>query len=141
MTPDTAIRRQARDASPEWFPALGRRSSPISISPAPPPLFVLHGNTVRSVSAAADEPPRYGMLADFLAEQVFGRWALVLHYDLARGLRAFAGRDGKRLKEMVVRANKKVGDLSALRARIQPPRSRCSTASCRTTSWPPRKSA
>jgi hypothetical protein len=30
---------------------------------------------------------RPGALADFLAVQVFGRWDLVLHYDLARGLR------------------------------------------------------
>src|SRR6185436_4477883 len=56
----------------------------------------------------------YGVLAEFLAEQLFGRWSLVLHYDLGRGLRAFAGRDEKRLKEMVALANKKVGDLSAL---------------------------
>ena len=54
-------------------------------------------------------------LADFLAEQVFGRWDLVLYYDLARGLRVFAGRDGARLKEMVVRANEKVGDLASAR--------------------------
>ena len=54
------------------------------------------------------------MLAEFLAEQLFGRWSLVLHYDLGRGLRAFAGRDEQRLKDMVALANKKVGDLSAL---------------------------
>src|SRR6185436_188618 len=40
--------------------------------------------------------------------------SLVLHYDLGRGLRVFAGRDEKRLKEMVTLANKKVGDISAL---------------------------
>jgi SpoVK/Ycf46/Vps4 family AAA+-type ATPase len=57
----------------------------------------------------------YGSLVDFLAEQVFGRWDLVLYYDLARGLRAFAGRDAVRLKEMVVRANTTVGDLAATR--------------------------
>src|SRR6185295_10680915 len=44
----------------------------------------------------------------------FGRWSLVLHYDLGRGLRSFAGRDEQRLKEMVTLANKKLGDLSAL---------------------------
>ena len=54
------------------------------------------------------------MLAEFLAEQLFGRWSLVLHYDLGRGLRAFAGRDEARLKEMVALANRRVGDLSAL---------------------------
>jgi len=54
------------------------------------------------------------VLAEFLAEQLFGRWSLVLHYDLGTGLRAFAGRDEKRLKEMVTLAVKKVGDLSTL---------------------------
>src|SRR5262245_2904752 len=57
---------------------------------------------------------RYGVLSEFLAEQLFGRWALVLHYDLGRGLRAFAGRNEGRLKDMVTLANRKVGDLSAL---------------------------
>ena len=57
---------------------------------------------------------RYGVLSEFLAEQLFGRWALVLHYDLGRGLRAFAGRNEARLKDMVTLANRKVGDLSAL---------------------------
>ena len=58
----------------------------------------------RSASATATRA-RYGVLAEFLAEQLFGRWSLVLHYDLGRGLRAFAGRDEKRLKEMVTLAN------------------------------------
>ncbi len=39
----------------------------------------------------------------------------MLYYDLARGLRVFAGRDASRLKEMAVRANAKVGDLAAAR--------------------------
>src|SRR5204863_7177553 len=56
----------------------------------------------------------YGELAEFLAEQLFGRWSLVLHYDLGRGLRAFAGREEQRLKDMVALANRKIGDLSAL---------------------------
>src|SRR5207249_9098384 len=41
-------------------------------------------------------------------------WSLVLHYDLGRGLRAFGGRDEKRLKDMVTLAARRVGDLSAL---------------------------
>src|SRR5215813_6893571 len=74
--------------------------------------FILHGNTYDLFRV--DDPPRYGVLAEFLAEQLFGRWSLVLHYDLGRGLRAFAGRDEQRLKDMVALANKKVGDLSAM---------------------------
>ncbi len=75
---------------------------------------MLHGNVHDMVPLAADGSS-YGSLPDFLAEQVFGRWDLVLYYDLARGLRAFSGRDGARLKEMVTRANEKVGDLAAAR--------------------------
>ena len=72
-------------------------------------LFALHGN-VQDLVPNGDS---YSALSEFLAEQVFGRWDIVLHYDLARGLRAFAGSDGERLKEMVVRVNRKVGDLTA----------------------------
>jgi hypothetical protein len=36
------------------------------------------------------------------------------HYDLGRGLRAFAGRDEQRLKAMVALTNRKLGDLSAM---------------------------
>lgn len=74
--------------------------------------FVLHGNTYDLFRIGADH--RYGVVAEFLAEQLFGRWSLVLHYDLGRGLRVLAGRDEQRLKDMVALANKKVGDLSAL---------------------------
>ena len=76
--------------------------------------FVLHGNTYDYVRIGDGADGRYGVLAEFLAEQLFGRWSLVLHYDLGRGLRALAGRDEQRLKDMVAHANRKVGDLSAL---------------------------
>ena len=76
--------------------------------------FVLHGNTYDYVRIGDDSDARYGVLSEFLAEQLFGRWSLVLHYDLGRGLRVLAGRDEQRLREMVTLANRKVGDLSAL---------------------------
>ena len=76
--------------------------------------FVLHGNTYDYVRIGETADARYGVLSEFLAEQLFGRWSLVLHYDLGRGLRALAGRDEQRLKDMVTLANRKVGDLSAL---------------------------
>ena len=74
-------------------------------------MFVVHGNTFDVVRAGAD---RWIGLADFLAEQLFGRWDLVIHYDLARGLRCAAGSNGKRLQEMVTTAAKWIGDLRAL---------------------------
>src|SRR4029079_10182732 len=61
-----------------------------------------------------DDTTRYGVLAEVLPQQLFGRWSLVLHYDPRRGLRVFAGRDEKRLRDMVTLANKKLGDLSVL---------------------------
>ncbi|MEP6914725.1 MAG: AAA family ATPase [Acidobacteriota bacterium] len=76
--------------------------------------FVLHGNTYDLFRIGHGPEARYGVLAEFLAEQLFGRWSLVLHYDLGRGLRALAGRDEQRLKEMVTLANKALGDISAL---------------------------
>ncbi|MFN7647448.1 MAG: ATP-binding protein [Acidobacteriota bacterium] len=98
------------------------------MNPAPPPpawanqltelfysgstvLFALHGNTQDLVPNGDGFSP----LPDFLAQQIFGRWDLVLYYDLARGLRAFAGSDAARLKEMVLLANRKVGDLATAR--------------------------
>jgi AAA+ superfamily predicted ATPase len=98
---------------PDWFPAWAAELSELYFSGSTS-MFVLHGN-VHDMVPLSGEGSSYGSLSDFLAEQVFGRWDLVLYYDLARGLRAFAGRDGGRLKEMVVRANDKVGDLAAAR--------------------------
>jgi AAA+ superfamily predicted ATPase len=99
---------------PEWFPGWARRMSDLYFS-GTTSMFLLHGNVQDLVRTADSDKPAYGTLADFLAGQVFGRWDLILHYDLARGLRAFAGPDGERLKEMVVTANRRVGDLAAAR--------------------------
>jgi AAA+ superfamily predicted ATPase len=104
--------REAR--VPEWFPPWASRLSDLFFS-GTTSMFLLHGN-VQDLVRTGDSPNvTYGTLADFLAGQVFGRWDLILHYDLARGLRAFAGPDGDRLKEMVVLANRRVGDLAAAR--------------------------
>ncbi|OLC42710.1 MAG: hypothetical protein AUH43_22020 [Acidobacteria bacterium 13_1_40CM_65_14] len=108
MTLETAPRRTDL---PGWLPAWATQLAELYFS-GTTAAFVLHGNTYDLFRV--DDPPRYGVLAEFLAEQLFGRWSLVLHYDLGRGLRVFAGRDEQRLKEMVTLANKKLGDLSAL---------------------------
>src|SRR5437762_12874223 len=125
MTPDPAHRRPVD--LPAWFPAWASQLADLYFS-GTTAAFVLYGNTYdvfriggdqdRRPAAAAPRSDavesRYGVLAEFLAEQLFGRWSLVLHYDLGRGLRVFAGRDEKRLKDMVTLANKRIGDLSAL---------------------------
>ncbi len=95
---------------PAHFPAWAGKLAELYFS-GTTSTFVLHGNTFDVVRADAT---RYVGLADFLAEQLFGRWDLVIHYDLARGLRCAAGSNGKRLQEMVATANKWIGDLRAL---------------------------
>lgn len=103
----------ARTASglPEWFPTWARSVAELYFS-GTTTMFALHGNTWDLTWLGQGD--RHGMLVEFLAEQLFGRWDLVLHYDMARGLRCAAGRDGKRLEEMVALAHRRVGDLSTI---------------------------
>ena len=113
MTPETAPLRPA-EKLPDWFPAWASQLADLYFS-GTTAAFVLHGNTYDLFRIGAGDDSRYGVLAEFLAEQVFGRWSLVLHYDLGQGLRAYVGRnEQQRLKDMVALANRKVGDLSAL---------------------------
>jgi AAA+ superfamily predicted ATPase len=97
---------------PQWVPAWAHQIADLYFS-GTTAAFVLHGNTY-DLFRMDGQGSRYGVLAEFLAEQLFGRWGLVLHYDLGRGLRGFAGRNEARLKEMVALATRKVGDLNAL---------------------------
>ena len=91
---------------------------------------------LRPVPDGRDEAERYGVLAEFLAEQLFGRWSLVLHYDLGRGLRvvrrprrAAAEGDGRAGQPQGRRSERALegagGDVRAARS-LRP----------RTTSWP-----
>jgi hypothetical protein len=66
---------------PDWFPSWAARLSDLYFS-GTTSMFLLHGAVQDFVRGGKD--PVYGSLADFLAEQIFGRWELVLHYDLAR---------------------------------------------------------
>src|SRR5207237_491257 len=105
-------RRRPSDL-PQWCPAWASQLADLYFA-GTTAAFVLHGNTYDLFPIGGDDSSRYGVLAEFLAEQLFGRWSLVLHYDLGRGLRALAGRDEQRLKDMVTLVNKRLGDLSAL---------------------------
>ncbi len=70
-------------------------------------MFVLHGN-VSDLYAMADA--KFGSLNEFLAAEMFGRWDLVLGFDLARGLRPLGGSDAKRQLEMVSLLSRKLAD-------------------------------
>src|SRR3954470_2610404 len=111
MSTDSQPRRPTE--LPSWFPAWASQLADLYFS-GTTAAFVLYGNTYDLFRIGGDDAVRYGVLAEFLAEQLFGRWSLVLHYDLGRGLRAFGGRDEQRLKDMVTLANRRLGDLSAL---------------------------
>ena len=99
---------------PAWFPGWAERLAELSMSGSTS-VFVLHGNTFDFVPLADGPKPAYGSAAQFLAEQMFGRYDLVLHYDLGRGLRAFAGRDDARLRDMVTLANKEIAGFSEIK--------------------------
>lgn len=98
---------------PAHFPAWASKLAELYFS-GTTSTFVLHGNVFDVVRSGEDNAPRYSGLAEFVAEQLFGRWDVVLHYDLARGLRCLAGSNSKRLKKMVEVMNKWLGDLTKI---------------------------
>lgn len=73
-------------------------------------MFVLHGNTHDLVALSGGDSPRYGSLNEFLATQLFGRFELVLGYDLAHGIRPYGGGDVERQRQMVGLLSRRLGD-------------------------------
>ena len=110
-------RSAKRDELPKWYPPWALSIADLYFSRTTS-VFVLHGNTYDLIPLGdVDAPGRaeFGTIPEFLSEQLFGRWDLVLHYDLGRGLRVFSGRNEKRLKDMVGLATKRIGDLSTIK--------------------------
>ncbi|PYO90299.1 MAG: AAA family ATPase [Gemmatimonadetes bacterium] len=99
---------------PPWAPPWAAQLAELCFS-GTTSVFLLHGNTNDLLPRGATPEDGYGTIADLLAEQLFGKWDLLLHYDLGRGLRAFAGRNEKRLQKMIALANDKVADLSTVK--------------------------
>ncbi|MFM9025119.1 MAG: ATP-binding protein [Planctomycetaceae bacterium] len=76
-------------------------------------VFLLHGN-VRDVVplAAPSATPAadvWGTVPDFLARELFGRWDVVLAYDVGKGLRPLAGPDPARLRTMAQWLTERMG--------------------------------
>lgn len=94
---------------PEWYPDWARELADLYFSRTTC-LFVLHGNVHDLIPSLEDGRTAYSNLPEFLATQVFGSWDLVLHYDLARGLRALAGSDAERLQGMMQRLTPTLGE-------------------------------
>src|SRR3954447_3665369 len=84
---------------PDWYPTWAAELANLYFS-GTTCVFVLHGNVHDLVRVSDDDGSRYCGLNDFLVSQVFGRWDVVLGYDLSRGLRALAADDAERLRAM-----------------------------------------
>jgi len=99
IEPPLKANADLRAPLPQWYPAWARQMADLYYS-GTTSLFVLWGNVhdpVRCVDGADDS---FCNLADFLASQMFGRWDLVIGYDLGRGLRPQAASDADRLRAM-----------------------------------------
>ncbi len=77
-------------------------------------VFILHGNVADIVGQPDNGRYTVEPLADFLARRLFGSYDLVLHYDMGRGLRVYAGNDPQRFTKMNALAGRLLGDLSAM---------------------------
>ncbi len=84
---------------PDWYPDWAEKLANLYFS-GTTCVFVLHGNVHDLVHLPDGDENCYCGLVDFLVSQVFGRWDVVLGYDLSRGLRALAGDNPERLRAM-----------------------------------------
>ena len=98
-------------ALPAWFPTWAREFAELYYS-GTTSMFVLSGNVFDHVRSGPIDDPSFTHLSGFVAEQLFGRWDLVLHFDLAHGLRALAGKNQERLQKMVELVTNRFGELS-----------------------------
>jgi AAA+ superfamily predicted ATPase len=114
----------AASTLPDWCPAWAERLSDAYLS-GTSCVFLMHGN-VRDLVPVADpaaEPADrvngaaagaadWGTVPEFLAREMFGRWDIVLSYDVGKGLRPLAGPDPARLREMAQWLAERLGNAS-----------------------------
>jgi AAA+ superfamily predicted ATPase len=105
----------ASAALPDWCPAWGERLGDAYLS-GTSCVFMLHGNVRDLVAVAApaaagrDNVAAWGTVPDFLAREMFGRWDIVLAYDVGKGLRPLAGPDPARLRSMAQWLTERLGN-------------------------------
>ncbi len=93
------IDRKPRAPLPDWYPAWARELADQYYSGATS-MFALSGNVHDLIRRGDGDDVCFDNLPDFLATQIFGRWDLVIGYDLGRGLRPMAGGNADRLRSM-----------------------------------------
>jgi len=104
-------------ALPAWCPAWAERLGDAYLA-GTSLVFLLHGNVRDLVpvappaAAGPDRPDAWGTVPDFLARELFGRWDVVLSYDIGRGLRPLARPDPARLRTMAQWLTERLGHAS-----------------------------
>src|SRR5438128_9800354 len=113
LTTKTALAATGRAIElPDWYPGWARELADLYFS-GTTCMFVLNGNVHDLLRRREAEQDTYCNLSEFLGNELFGAWDLVLHYDLARGLRPLAGNDLKRLQGMMQYLTARLGDPSS----------------------------
>ncbi|HBB74679.1 MAG TPA: AAA family ATPase [Planctomycetaceae bacterium] len=111
----TAVAPGASAALPAWCPDWAERLGDAYLS-GTSCVFLLHGNVRDAVpiapSGATPDAASWGSLPEFLAREIFGRWDVVLGYDVGRGLRPLAGNDPARLRTMAQWLSERLGNAS-----------------------------
>jgi len=95
----------------DWCPAWAERLGDAYLA-GTSCMFLLHGNVRDLVPLTAGEgqAAAWGTVPDFLCREVFGRWDVVLAYDVGKGLRPLAGADADRHRDMVAWLTDRLGN-------------------------------
>lgn len=108
----TPARPGGSAALPDWCPAWAERLGDAYLA-GTSCVFLLHGNVRDLVPVAsptaASGADAWGTVPDFLAREMFGRWDVVLSYDVGKGLRPLAGPDPARLRTMAQWLTERLG--------------------------------
>ncbi len=102
-------------ALPAWCPPWGERLGDAYLA-GTSCMFLLHGNVrdlVPIAAPGADVAAGWGTVNDFLARELFGRWDIVLAYDVGKGLRPLAGPDPVRLRSMAQWLTERLGNAAS----------------------------
>ena len=100
---------------PAWCPAWAERLADAYLA-GTSCMFLLHGNVRDLVPVAppgADATSGWATVNDFLARELFGRWDIVLAYDVGKGLRPLAGPDPARLRSMAQWLTERLGNAAS----------------------------
>ena len=104
--------REGSAALPAWCPAWAERLGDAYLA-GTSCTFLLHGNVRDLVPVAApgqDAASGWGTVPEFLARELFGKWDIVLAYDVGKGLRPLAGPDANRLRSMAQWLTERLGN-------------------------------